>query len=497
MSIKPVYIVASLVIICCIFHPGNAAMAQQDPAEVNEPVVTEQDPERGGEQSSSPQVTLNSSVYYGMYSTILAQVLLAGDVDSFSYQLSSNIDRIDDHIEKGSGRFTGSADFSGSIRGTEQWTLLPSVSFITRSNGLYDNTVFSTEDSGKISLGLDNQVRIKRSQFNIGIEGDYCFHSLEPLSGNSDLTRELFQAKPSFAWNYLWSAANRIGVDTSLAYTHFTDYPDEYDINWDLALSGQIKLFEYLVLGVRPRMMLGRDLFFAGGMLTVSTSGLKRFYAQAVYRYDVTGTDYRKFYSDYRYLVPDHTLREERIHDLHLNAKYEIADQGVVRQFNVTLQGGLKVSDGFLAVSTAADQDLSRLERIEGLMVQAGPSVSALFDFKVIRLGIKGEYMFQYQVADRNITYLPEHQAKVELLLKSRYINVSYINTLQALMYTSPDSDEQEQARVNGSLVVDVVTAAGLSLSLSVTNLYNQNLIYRQGYREPGITLRGGLKVIL
>jgi hypothetical protein len=106
-----------------------------------------------------------------------------------------------------------------------------------------------------------------------------------------------------------------------------------------------------------------------------------------------------------------------------------------------------------------------------------------------------GEYTWTRIDADRNITYVPVHKGSLTLKYSGDRLNLEWGNLYQGQMFAFEDSGELIEPSVTGVLGLQFKTADSFYAYLRVENLYNNQMIMRWGYDEPGLTVLGGLRI--
>jgi hypothetical protein len=447
-------------------------------------------------------LNISAAFLYGMYETLDTGISLAGDTENFSYQVDSRLFRSGDYDYPNSSFMTGEAGFAGLILAGSGWVISPGVRVEVNRNGLFDNTAYSDEESARVNMDLSAEYRKSPSSLELNLKAGYGSHGLAEVGGNTSLRHWMVNLSPSVIWQYVWSSANKVTLESDLLYRHFSDIPSGYDLNWRTRLRGTFKLFEYLILSLGPTLSTGRDeLFFVGGDIRFSTSGLEVFTAETGYGYRLDIPDPVMFYGEEQYVLPEHDLPDSRRHHAWLTLDFDIPLKGEspwrFNRVDLGIETGFEDSTGYLALYTASDVDMISREMIPAMMLTLSPYVNLEVLMGGASLTLKLLYTYTRIWSERHIPYRPEHEGTAGLLFSSKYINVTWDNTLQYGVHTEPGSSDERPLTVRGDLEIHVPVAGGLGLTLRAWNLYNSPLVFREGYPEPGFRVTGGLKVVL
>lgn len=461
-----------------------------------------EEPDGGKEKKKPTGLNISAAFLYGMYETLDAGISLAGDMENFSYQVDSRLLRSGDYDIPNSSFMTGEAGFAGLILAGSRWSISPEIRAEVHRNGLFENTVYSDEESARVSMDLSAEYRKSPSSLELTLKGGYGSHGMAEVGGNRSLRHWMVNLSPSVAWQYVWSSANKVTLESDLLYRHFSDIPSGYDLNWRTRLRGTFKLFEYLILSLGPTLSSGKDeLFFIGGDIRLITSGLNVFTAETGYGYRLDIPDPTMFYGEEQYVIPEHDLPDSRRHHAWFRFDFSIPLEGEspwrFKRVNLGIETGFEDSTGYLSLYSATDIDMITVDMIPAMMLSLSPYVDLQVQMGETTLTLKLLYTYTRFWAESNVPYRPEHEGTAGLLFRSKFLDVTWENTLQYGVFTEPGSTEMRPLTVRGDLEIHVPVVGGLGLTLRARNLYNSPLVFREGFPESGFCVTGGLKVIL
>ncbi|HPI23683.1 MAG TPA: hypothetical protein PLE73_10825, partial [Spirochaetota bacterium] len=106
-------------------------------------------------------------------------------------------------------------------------------------------------------------------------------------------------------------------------------------------------------------------------------------------------------------------------------------------------------------------------------------------------------YEYANFVAERRVTYRPDHAFDGKLSYNGAWWKVQWGNRYIDPVFIDPDRADRLDRALIGSFGAQFRLLDGLFANLRVENLYNNKYNLRDGYPEPGITVLGGLRIML
>jgi hypothetical protein len=501
-------LVLSASIFVFLLSSGGYLAAQDKP-----PVTTQNDtPDPNAKKTDAPSASKNMNIdmqlTYGQYNNMLSTISLSQETDNFVYLLNSNFKRSNDYGYNNTTYFNSSyyenkIGFSGNLNVSDGWKTLFEGTVDNDSHGMFDNSVYTREEKEKYSLSTKSTVHQTSSmEWYTLINYAGYNHRLVAIDNANNENSNLNKLTGGFGGEYIMSAANRIKWDGTVVWY---DYSQKATRN-DLYASGEIlddfKLTTAFGMSLGVNFAENRDdtgfsmfpkvsghtipVAILGGL---SFAGTSNFAASVQYRYDLEPFKPENLYFDQKYVYPQYSLAPSRTHTVEGKMDIKGGDYLTLKG-NVTFRHSDHfynyVSDSSNVLGAHGIRATSVVSNVDGKLKIAESG----FEFDM-------SYEYSYFRAPEKITYTPSHVVNETFLYNGNKLKLEWGNKFVSKAYTRPDSDKTIRSAVIGLFGVQYQLVNGLFSYLRVENLYNSRYYLREGYPEPGVTVLGGLRILL
>lgn len=443
----------------------------------------------------SRNVNVDMQVVYGQYNNMLSTINLSHEQERSVYLLSSYFKRSNDFGYNGSLYENSSFNenrigYTGNFNPADSWKSILEAEVNNDSRGMFDNAVYSREEKDKARISVKNISKLSSSfegYFTVG--GAEYRHRLNGIVADGSERSRLNHMTTEIGGEYIWSASNRIrGSALGGNYIYRGDIPS------DRYFSGEIiddfNLTPNLGLSFGVNVDFNRDdsplVFPIAGM---TLKGFRYTTLSLLYRYDLVPFRPEEFYLEQKYIMPTYDLPPGRVH--HGEARLEVRVND-----SVNIKAGVVIenNDKFYNYVTVPGDVLSA-ETIEATTcVSNVDSRFSLFE-KALEIALRYEY--NYFIASDHITYRPRQNFGSAVRYNGKLWRFEWTNKLIGKVYVDPMGDEELSGAVIGTLGLQRQMLESFYAYIRVENLYNARYNLRDGYPEPGMSILGGLRILI
>ncbi len=479
----------------------------------------------------SKNVNIDMLVLYGQYNYVLSTANISFNQDNFVSLLSTDLRRsndfgygknlfTDDTVYANSSYYENKIGFMCNYNFSDEWKSIFDLEANNESRGMFNSDLYAREgnvqiynreekDKFKLNFKAITKAFEKSSEIYINLGTAQYVHRLIKVASEDPEKSRVSQVSPEIGGEYFWSASDRVRF--KIDYLQY-DYSSE-DVNDDWHCGTEV-IFDFkmpknfiLILGLNFDMNEDveespysrdegetagevakeylKDLFIAG----LSYKGMKKFSAEFLYRFDIVPFRPEEFYLAQKYIKPTYDLPPAEVHHSELKLDYRA---------NSTLKlKGLFIyekNSGFYDYYPAEGNVLSAAP-VPAEFYNAG--LDANFSFYDKMFEITMNYMYSYYKADENITYHPAHSFSNILKFNMDRIGVEWGNQFTGGVYYDPADNSEIPVSLIGRLGIQLKVYEGFNFYLNIDNLYNNEYNLRKGYPEPGITLTGGIRILI
>ncbi|MCU0822348.1 MAG: hypothetical protein MUC95_07745 [Spirochaetes bacterium] len=485
----------------------------------------------------SKNFNIDMLVLYGQYNYVLSTANISFNQDNFVSLLNTDLRRSndfgygktpfnDDTVYANSSYYENKIGFTGNYNFSDSWKAIFDLEANNDSRGMFDQSVYqrewgpanpqvySREEKDKFKLNFKTITKefSKSSElyFNLGT-GQYVHRLIKVASEDPDKSR-VNQVNPEFGGEYIWSASNRIRFKTDyLKYDYSTkegrdDWHYEAEVIFDLKMPRNFLLSlglnfdanedvkdspyskdEGETTGHVAKEYL-KDIFIAG----LSYKGMKKFSTEFLYRFDIVPFRPEEFYLEQKYIKPTFDLPPAEVHHSDIKIDYKANN-------TLSLKGSFiyEKNSAFYNYQPVLGNVLSVLKdtTIPVEFYNSGLDAGLNIYDKIIEVTMS--YMYSYYKADENITYHPHHMFSNVIKFNSEKMVIEWGNKLSGDVYYEPDNNSKIPTALIGYLGIQLTIYEGFNFYSNIDNLYNNRYNIRKGYPEPGITLTGGLRILI
>ena len=467
-------------------------------------------PETGGEEGkkekSGKNLNIDAKMLYGRYNTIFWSGSIVQNFDKFTYQLNSNFKRSNDFGYKNSRYYVNEIGFTADAEVTDKWKLTPEVSVNNESYGMFRNPFYNREEKDRIILNFKNEYKPMPTRWDITVGGVYFIHrfdsSLYPDANavRSYHSSDLYKADAELGWEYVWSAANKLRFDSKFSQYYYSTNSDNDTVTAN-ELIWNFNLSEYFKFGLGPLYTYNRDRGnFVSGKIDIVTANLKYVVIGASYRYDLFPFAPEDFYFAQKYVHPYYSLSAGKGHhaDFKFGVDYTSAGKNnfYVKKIKFRLSGSYMTNDRYHSYFSLPELVLAPYRmKLQQCKAKAEGGIGFMIYSVYLELG--GRYEYAYFYASSHVTYQPGHAAAAYLNCSVWRFELQYDTLFRGAMYASPFFNVIIHKAFIGSGTLQFKVFDSFYLYGRIENVYNikYNTVY--GYPEPGLTVSGGLRIIL
>lgn len=483
--------------ILLLFFAIPAAQAQEDNIEkqLPEDIQSQQPDTQEKEKDTSRSINVDIQAVYGQYNNMLSTVNFSQEQNGFVYLLRSYLKKSNDYgyrdeVYDNTSYYENRIGFTGNLGVTDKWESLFEIDVHNDSYGMGENTVFSREEKDNISIELKNIVKHTASyEMNYTLGAAQYYHRLNGQLPEDSTDSRLYQAHLAIGGEYVWSATNRLRYSSTVYYYDYSEGDDDYYV--DNELVDDFNLTSNFGVTIGAMVDTNRDdVLIPNGQLGVSYKGFKNASIALKYEYDMEPFRPEEFYLQKKYIQPVFDLPPGRVHHGHCRIDYRMNST-----VNVKLLGKVEHNRHFYNYYQVQPGDVLVAYTEETL--SAGGEFTAVLHLVEKILDFEIGYQYDYYYADKKITYRPEHQFNGTVNFNGTNWKMTWENRFLGQMYTDPDTDHTLDSSIVADLDFQLKMLEGFYANFRVENMYNNKYYLRENYPEPGITLLGGVRILL
>lgn len=462
------------------------------------------DAEKKGNKAKN--FNIDAMMLYGQYNTLQWAGSILQNFDSFTYQLNSDFRRSNDFGYKNSRFYENEVGFTGDADITKKWKMTPELEVNNESHGMFRNPFYYREEKDRVALKIKNEFKPMPTRWELNLGGVYFTHRLDAsLYQDISLIRtyhssDFYKAGAEFAWEYIWSAANKLRFDSKFSQYFYSTGADNdtavrNELLWNFNFS------EYFKFAVGPLYAYNRDGgHFVSGTIDIATANLKYVTIDAAYVYDLIPFTPEDYYFDQKYVMPYYSLHPGREHKAELNFGVAYSATGsekvYVKKVKFKATGSYSANDRYYSYFSLSEMVLAPHQMKVTRCRARGEFILGVGIYDA-SLELGGKYEYSYFYASDYVTYQPEHQGsayiKLALYRFEGEFSTSYRDTIQ----TSPFMKLTLRKVINGNLSLQLRVFESFYLFGRVNNIYNSKYSMVFGYPEQGRTIIGGLRIII
>lgn len=498
-------IVIKILISMCVITSGYIYFSSLYAQEISEPVPTisediidDQD-ESNNDEYNAKNINLDVQALYGpQFNQMLSTLNLSQESERFVYLISSNFNRSGDFSYDGE-EYVNSGFYENNIGLTANWNwddlkLIIEGEANNDSRGMFDNEVYSKEEKGKNKLSAKTIFKSNPStEWSILVGGAWYKHSLVALDSNDHVKSRLVQGNVKLGWELVWSASNRLRINAD--YLYYDYKPDEIksDSNLRAELFNDFSITRNLGFSVGGGYVRNEDdqeIDFPVPLnASISLKGFKNFTAIFSYKYDIVPFQPEEFYLEQKYIFPNYILPPGRVHNGEARVNFKVNSI-----LNISGEAQVEKNDYFYNYYPTAGDVLSA-NAIEAVTYSSKLETNISIYKKILEISLGGEY--HYFDAEENITYRPEFTVLNAFKYNGKKWKFEWANQIRGKVYSDPYDDKRIPEAVIGSLGMQRIVLEGSYFYAKIENLYNNRYTLRKDYPEPGISLLGGLRILI
>lgn len=480
------------------------------------------------EGEGSKNVNIDALVLYGLYNYVLSTASISYNEENFVSLLSTDLKRSNDfgyghnpftgdRIYANSSYYENKIGFTGSYNFPDSWKGIFELEANNDSRGMFDNDVYveewgeghpfsrqvySREEKDKFKLNFKTLTKAfsKSSEVYIDFGSAQYVHRLIRVESGDPLKSRVNQINPEIGVEYIWSASNRVRFKTEyLQYDYSIDEAEnDWHVSAEVIYDSKLPKNFLLSLGLNfdrnndeersPYSELkeaGKNLFIVG----LAYKGMKKFSVESLYRFDIVPFQPEEFYLEQKYIRPTYDLPPSEVH--HSDIKVDFKANDLLRLKGIFIYEKRNNLYNYYPeegnVLTAA--------AIPAELYNSGLDATLNFYKKLVEFSLS--YMYSYYDAEEKITYHPSHNLSSVIKLNTEKFVCEWGNKLIGDVYSDPASDDKLPTAVIGTLGMQLNIYEGFNIYAKINNLYNNKYNLREGYPEPGISLIGGIRILI
>ncbi|HNX59142.1 MAG TPA: hypothetical protein PKK43_08575, partial [Spirochaetota bacterium] len=492
----------------------TSASAQKVPAD---PVLDNPASQNSGDQpenKSSKNMNVDMQLTYGQYNNMFSTISLSHEQEKFVYLLNSQFKRSNDYgygktIYSNTSYYENNIGFTGNLNAGDGWKTIFDGSVDNESHGMYENPVYTREEKEKYSLSAVNIIRQSSSfEWNTSANVAGYTHRLAARDSDNDEKSSLLKLKGSLGGEIIWSASNRLrfNVDGTWYRYNVADVDNDDFVKGEMIDDFRLLSFLRMSIGLNGAWAKNGGALIMGRLsrpgdssrkipVPVNPTGSLSLFGNDIvsvtfqYRHEMEPFRAENFYFEQKYVYPEYDLSPTRSHVGEGRIDIKGGDY-------VWFKGGcvVKKSDDFYDY-VADEAMVLRAHKLDTTMLIAKGDGSVTVPGSGVQVVMGYEYSHYY--TSEHITYRPAHSVTSALKYNGSVLNIEWSNRYQSRVYTDPEKNGRLKSSVIGFLGAQVQMLTGFYSYLRVENLYNNKYYLRDGYPEAGLTVLGGLRILL
>jgi hypothetical protein len=454
-------------------------------------------------------INFDGRMLAGVNGDSIFSVSMTQGLKNFAYQLNSSVVYANDFSDYDNTSFvTNETGFTGELNIYDSWKIIPEFEIGNSSYGMFDNKDFSREKKDKIRVRLKNEYKPAPARWDFDLNFGRFEHRLADEATSEEEIKTFYLTDGVFALEYIWSAANKVGMKHEVSYYEYDDPDASADVYTSSEFYGSFKITEFAMLTIAPVISWDSDgtnfLYFKGN---VSTIGLRYFSFELLHNYILEPYRPDEYLYSLKYIELPFDLPPSTINHTELTGEFEFRVTGEdnrgfsVKSFSVKTRGIFENNNNLYNYSSSP-QGLLLTDPVEASFFNSKTEVVTKFALYNHIIGFQFIYdYFRYYTygsnSDINITYRPENVFTCNFTLEGNRIEIVWSNSIKSDVYVDPFSDEMMDGMVDGELNFNFRVYDTFFLYSRINNLYNEQYSLRDGYPEPGRSYFFGLRVMI
>lgn len=454
-------------------------------------------------------INFDGRMLAGVNGDSIFSVSMTQGLRNFAYQLNSSMVYANDFSGYDNTSFvTNETGFTGELNIFDTWKIIPEFEIGNSSYGMFDNEFFSREKKDKIRVRLKNEFKPAPARWDFDLNFGRFEHRLTDVTTSEEDKNTFYLSSGVFALEYIWSAANKVGMRHEAVYYEYDDEEAEPDINTCSEFYGSFKITEFAMLTIAPVFSWDNDgtdfLYFKGN---ISTIGLRYFSFELLHNYILEPYRPDEYLYSVKYVELNSDLPPATINHTELAGEFEFRISGDDRKgfyfksFSIKTRGIFENNNNLYNYSSSP-QGLLAADPIDASFFNSKSEVVTKFAMFNHIIGFQFIYdYFRYYTfgsnSDINITYRPGNIFTCSFTLEGSRLEIVWSNLFKSDVYIDPLSDEMLEGMVEGELNINFRVYDTFYLYSRINNLYDEKYSLREGYPEPGRSYFFGLRIMI
>lgn len=459
-------------------------------------------------EAAIDSTNVDLQLVYGTYNNMLSDIYFSQQKDDFVYFLSSSYKRSNDfgyrdEVYPNTSFSENSLEFNGNFSVNPTFTSILEAGVDTDSRGMYNKPDYSREEKDKVRLSSKNVKKFSSTfESYFAISGTFYKHRLERRQTElENVKNSLTRYTGETGGDIIWSSSNRLKYNAQ--YTHYeytAGIEDDQYIQSEIADDFKISSYAAFTLGLNLAWNRDNGLFawdVQGVPLPVMPTAAVTFYGNDFYtvylkcRYDLQPFKPEEYYFNQSYIYPTYDLPPAKV--LFSEARLDLVITSIL---SLKSAASYRYSDNYY---NYLPSDVS-----ENLLT-AHPVNAHLYSFDfggdvvVIprTLSMTGSVNILKYSARENLTYHPNMVFDTVIRYSGPLFNIDWTNSYRGKVYVRPESDKMLDPAIIGYLDLQIKTIETFYAYLRLENLYDAKYNVRDGYPEAGLSLLGGVRILL
>ncbi len=475
---------------------GGVLLAEDQPAAPVEIAPQSERPPAEKKVPHSKSMNIDMKVIYGQYNSMLSAISLSQEQENFVYLLSSSFRRSNDfgyngEIYENSSYYQNNLGFTGNLQVSDRYRFGFDAEVNGESRGMFDNTVYSREEQEKAKLSVKNTFRFSPSfEGFCNIGGAQYVHRLRPIGTVEDGNSRLNQANIEAGGEYIWSPTNRVRFNSNFYGYFYSDSQVRDDRFVDSEVIDDFYITRNIGFSLGANFDYNRDDTY---LFSPIISFLIKDYRSASiilsYRYDMVPFRPEIFYLQQKYIMPTYDLPPSRVHHGDLRMEFR-------------LNSFLELKSVFVAEHCSAfynyypvTGNLLSADTVRLALYQSKIDINLYLFDRLLECSLGCEYSL-YD-ADVNITYHPVHMVSGGIRYNGDAWKILWMNRYRGEVYVDPASERQIGGSIVGEFSIQRKMLESFYGYIRIENLYNSRYYLRDGYPEQGISVLGGVRILI
>ena len=451
------------------------------------------------QNNKSKNINLDMQALYGIqYKQLFSGFSLSQERNTFVYLLTSKFNRSGD-FGYNDETYVNSGYYENNLGLTVNWNWTDTKLIIegeadNESRGMFNNDVYSREEKSNNKISAKTIYKLSPSAevfFSMG--GAWYNHSLIAIDPSDLVRSRLIQGNFKAGGEYVWSASNRMRLNTDFLYYDYIPKEVESDRHFKAEIIDDFNVSRNIGVSIGVGYINNKDdksiKIPVPYSISLSLKEYKYLACIFLYKFDIVPFRAEEFYLKQKYINPTYNLPPGSVHtgeiktESRLNSILELKGNFKIEKNN-NFYNYVPVNGNVLSADT--------LE-----VVSYNPGVEANISVLKKIWEIALTYNYFYFDAEKNITYIPDHEAAGIIRFNSKNWKIEWTNKLRGKVRSNPDTNEKIPEAFIGSLGIQRKMLEGSYFYGKFENLYNSRYTIRKSYPEPGISFLMGLRILI